>query len=45
MIVQEADLVVDGETYGCVKSFCYMGYNLGGNGGVELASTVVMKNR
>ena len=35
--IQEAalaeDLVVDGETYGCVKSFCYLGDTLGGDGG------------
>ena len=24
------DLVVDGEMYGCVKSFCYLGYTLDG---------------
>ena len=26
------DLVVDGETYGWVKSFCYLGDTLDGNG-------------
>ena len=34
--IQEADLyegpVVDGETYGCVKSFSYLGYTLDGDG-------------
>ena len=24
------DLVVDGETFGCVKILCYLGYTLGG---------------
>ena len=24
---------MDGETYGCVKSFCYLGDTLGGDGG------------
>ena len=36
--IQEAglaeNLVVDGETYGCVKSFCYLGDTLDGDGGV-----------
>ena len=26
--IQDEDLVVDGETNGCVKSFCYMGDTL-----------------
>ena len=34
-IIKEADLaghlVVDGETYGCVKSFCYLRDTLDGN--------------
>ena len=38
--IQEADLagglVVDGETYGCVKGFSYLGYTLGGDGGCPL---------
>ena len=34
------DLVVDGETYGCVKSFCYLGDTLDGDGGADLAATV-----
>ena len=42
--IQEADvaedLVVDGETYGCVKSFCYLGDTLDGDGGAYLAATV-----
>ena len=29
---------MDGETYGCVKSFCYLG-TLDGYGGVDLAAT------
>ena len=41
--IQEADLagnlVVDGETYGCVKSFCYLGDTLDGDGGADLAAT------
>ena len=28
--IQQADLVVDGETYGCVKRFCYLGDTLDG---------------
>ena len=46
--IQEADLagdlVVDGETYGCVKSFCYMGDTLDGDGRVELAATARIRN-
>ena len=38
--IQEADLagdlVVDGETYGCVKSFSYLGDTLCGDGGCPL---------
>ena len=38
--IQEADLagvlVVDGETYGCVKSFSYLGDTLDGDGGCPL---------
>ena len=33
------DLMVDGETYGCVKSFCYLGDTLDGDGGAELAES------
>ena len=33
------DLVVEGETYGCVKSFCYLGYTPDGDGGADLAAT------
>ena len=32
--------VVDGETYGCVKSFCYLGDTLDGECGVHLAATL-----
>ena len=41
--IQEADLTedlsVDGETYGCVKSCCYLGDTLDGDGGADLAAT------
>ena len=33
------DLMVDGETYECVKSFCYLGDTLDGDGGADLATT------
>ena len=40
--IQEADLsedlMVDGETYGCVKNYCYLGDTLYGEGG-HLAAT------
>ena len=40
--IQEAalgeDLMVEGETYGCVNSFCYLGDTLDGNG-ADLAAT------
>ena len=46
--IQEADLaedlVVDGETYGCVKSFCYLGDILDGYGGADLADTNRIRN-
>ena len=42
-IIQEADLaeglVVDGETYGCVKNFCYLGHTLRGEGGADVGTT------
>ena len=42
--IQEAalvdDLMVDGETYECVKSFCYLGNTLDRDGGADLATTV-----
>ena len=31
------DLMVDAETYECVKSFCYLGDTLDGDGGADLA--------
>ena len=41
--IQECDLtgylVVDGETYGCVRSFCYLGDTLDGDGAADLAAT------
>ena len=47
--IQEADLagdlVVDGETYGCVKSFCYLGDILDGDGVADLAVTTRIRNR
>ena len=30
--------MVDGKTYECVKSFCYLGDTLDGDGGVELVA-------
>ena len=45
--IQEADLaedlMVDGETYGCIKSFCYLGDNLDGDSGSDLAATARIK--
>ena len=38
------DLMVDGETYGCVKSFCYLGYTLDGEGGADHAATAIIRN-
>ena len=32
--------MLDGETYGWVKSFCYLGDTLDGDGGADLAATV-----
>ena len=46
--IQEADLDEDievyGKTYGCVKSFCYLGGSLGGEGGADLAATTRIRN-
>ena len=43
--IQEADdLMVDGETYECVKSFCYLGDTLDGDGGADLAATAGIRN-
>ena len=36
--------MVDGETYGCVKSFCYQGDTLDGDGGADLAATARSRN-
>ena len=38
------DLMVDGETYECVKSFCYLGDTLDGDGGANLAATDRIRN-
>ena len=38
------DLMVDGETYGRVKSFCYLGDILDGDGGADLAATSRIRN-
>ena len=46
--IQEADLaedlMVDGETYGCVKRFCYLGDTLDGDGGTDLAAIARIRN-
>ena len=46
--IQEADLaedlVVDGETYGCIKSFCYLGDTLDGDSGADVAATARINN-
>ena len=36
--------MVDGETYGCVKSFCYLEDILDGDGGTDLAATARFRN-
>ena len=36
--------MVDGETYGCVKSFCYQGDTLDGDGGADHAATARIRN-
>ena len=45
---QEADLAEDlmeeGETYGCVKSFRYLGDTLDGNGRADLSATARIIN-
>ena len=45
--IQEAalgeDLMVEGETYGCVKSFCYLGDTLDGNG-ADVTATSRIRN-
>ena len=46
--IQEVDLaeylMVDGETYECVKSFCYLEDTLDGDGGADLAATARIRN-
>ena len=46
--IQEADLaddlMVDGETYECVKSFWYLGDTLDGDGGADHAATTRIRN-
>ena len=46
--IQEIDLaedrMVNGETYECVKSFCYLGDILDGDGGTDLAATARIRN-
>ena len=46
--IQEADLaedlMVDGETYVCVKSFCYLGDTLVEDGRADLAATARIRN-
>ena len=46
--IQEADLaddlMVEGETYGCVKRFCYLGDTLDGNGRADLGATARIRN-
>ena len=46
--IQEADLAEDlmmeGETYGCVQSFCYLGDTLDGNGRADHATTGRIRN-
>ena len=37
-------LIVDGETYELVKSFCYLGDTLDGDGGADLAATARIRN-
>ena len=36
--------MVDGETYECVKRFCYLEDTLDGDGGADLAATARIKN-
>ena len=47
-IIQEVDLaedlMVDGETYGCVKNFYYLRDTLDGDGGADLAATARITN-
>ena len=41
---RQQHLMVDGETYECVKSFCYLGDTLDGDGGADLAATARIRN-
>ena len=41
---RQQHLVVDGETYGCEKSFCYLGDTLDGDGETDLAATTRIRN-
>ena len=43
-ILLAEDLMVDGETYEYVKSFCYLGDTLDGYGGADLAVTARIRN-
>ena len=36
--------MVDGETYGCLNCFCYMGDTLDGDVGEDLAATARIRN-
>ena len=36
--------LVDGKTYECLKSFCYMGDTIDGDGGADLADTARIRN-
>ena len=38
------DLMMDGETYECVKSFCHLGDTFRGDGGADLAATAIIRN-
>ena len=46
--IQEADLaedlMLDAETYGCVKSICYRGDTIDGDGGADLTATTRIRN-
>ena len=46
--IQEVDLALDlmvhGETYECVKSFCYLGDTLDEHGGADLVATARIRN-
>ena len=36
--------MVDAEMHGCVKSFCYLGNSVDGDGGSDLAATTRIRN-